>query len=108
MKISLNLITHIFFSIYLGGSFPFSGANNQADASKAFNFGGSVTAPVVPVASAPFSFNAPAQPAQNAFQFNATPSPQPVAGNIFSIGPGSGANTTKTGRPMRTATRRIK
>ncbi|XP_031635847.1 uncharacterized protein LOC116348834 [Contarinia nasturtii] len=86
----------------IGSSFAFS-ATNQPEAAKPFNFGGPSTAPAESVA--PFSFNSPsAAPAQNAFQFNAAPQ-QPTT-NMFSIGPGS--STTKTGRPMRTATRRMK
>lgn len=86
-----------------GTGFSFNAANNTTEAAKppAFGFGGPATAPA---AQSAFSFNAP-NPTQNAFQFNAQQ--QPPA-NIFSIGPGSGTNTTKTGRPMRTATRRIK
>lgn len=90
--------------ILLGNSFSFNAQNNSTDAAKPFAFGGPATAPAATQSA--FSFNAPTPgpgPAPNAFQFNA----QPPA-NIFSIGPGSGTNTTKTGRPMRTATRRIK
>ena len=93
----------IFLAIfYLGsGSFSFNANNNPSDASKGFNFGGSATAPVA-AATTPFSFS-PATP--NAFQFSASPQmQQPAAANLFSI---PGGSTTKTGRPIRTATRRI-
>lgn len=94
----------IVLSLQTGTAFSFNAPNNSADTSKPFAFGGPATAPAATAAS--FSFNAPNQtPPPNAFQFNAQ---QPAATNIFSIGPGSGTNTTKTGRPMRTATRRIK
>lgn len=79
----------------------FGSTSSQPEAAKPFNFGGPATAPAAtPV---PFSFSAPNQNNQNAFQFNAQP-----AANIFSIGPGSGTNTAKTGRPIRQAVRRMK
>lgn len=94
----------IWFCIFTspGSSFSFGSANSPPEAAKPFSFNASAPSP----APAAFSFSAPNQGAQNAFQFNATP--QPAAANIFSIGPGSGSNTAKTGRPMKTAVRRMK
>lgn len=84
---------------------PFAfGAQSTQDASKPFNFNSGPTSAPTQGAAAPFSFSAPPNP--NAFQFNAAQQ-QPATTNIFSIGP-STPTTTKTGRPMRTATRRIK
>lgn len=83
-------------------SFAF-GAQSTQDPPKPFNFNSGPTSAPTQGTSAPFSFSAPNP---NSFQFNAVQQ-QPATANIFSIGPGT-PTTTKTGRPMRTATRRIK
>lgn len=90
----------------LNSTFSF-GSSNTTDAAKPFAFGAAPTsAPAAPAEQQPFSFNAPNANAPS-FNFSAMPQ-QPQVNNIFSIAPGSGMTTSKTGRPMRTATRRIK